>query len=346
MGDRCFTRVDHGEQGPGGQKRETCEELLVFGREKATAEGFPCAEQVHGLFQHVVLPGVSFRLLVQPGETLLGHLVVCEDERVHDEPQVAQRGRVFQRVQDGVVAKGPDDNRDRVGVAHVGKAGSRYGAVLSVLQGEVAESHRGVRELARAVQRGEPVQPVVGDLDLGEMCLLPARGRIAGGVVLARQGVEDRRSPCPGKTDDCCFHCCRSIEKNTTGGNLKMKHRPAAQPRYFCANCGCEVAPGTARCPRCLKAFTAVRCPRCGFEGREDDFRAGCPACGHLQPTLADPAAGRGRRAARRGRQPAATPPRRAHASKLLLSRRFYVGAGVILAAAAIALIAYLLVSP
>jgi len=51
---------------------------------------------------------------------------------------------------------------------------------------------------------------------------------------------------------------------------------------YFCENCGSEVKAGAKICPSCGKVFTAVRCPKCGFEGGEKDFANGCPSCGYL----------------------------------------------------------------
>ncbi|MDR1637440.1 MAG: hypothetical protein LBR93_08880 [Treponema sp.] len=52
-------------------------------------------------------------------------------------------------------------------------------------------------------------------------------------------------------------------------------------PRFFCDNCGAEVDGNTKKCPRCGRFFASVRCPRCGFTGAEEDFTAGCPACGY-----------------------------------------------------------------
>jgi uncharacterized membrane protein YvbJ len=54
--------------------------------------------------------------------------------------------------------------------------------------------------------------------------------------------------------------------------------------RYFCENCGNEVRAGAASCPSCGRAFTAVRCPKCGFEGTAAQFKNGCPACGYMVP--------------------------------------------------------------
>jgi predicted RNA-binding Zn-ribbon protein involved in translation (DUF1610 family) len=52
-------------------------------------------------------------------------------------------------------------------------------------------------------------------------------------------------------------------------------------PRFFCDNCGAEVDRDTKKCPRCGRFFASIRCPHCGFTGAEEDFTAGCPACGY-----------------------------------------------------------------
>jgi hypothetical protein len=65
------------------------------------------------------------------------------------------------------------------------------------------------------------------------------------------------------------------------------------KPKYFCENCGSEVKPGAASCPTCGSRFTSVRCPKCGYEGKESAFRTGCPACGYME-ALPGPASGPG----------------------------------------------------
>jgi hypothetical protein len=42
-------------------------------------------------------------------------------------------------------------------------------------------------------------------------------------------------------------------------------------------------------CPACGRFFASVRCPQCGFTGKDEDFARGCPVCGYSTP----PAAGR-----------------------------------------------------
>jgi len=52
--------------------------------------------------------------------------------------------------------------------------------------------------------------------------------------------------------------------------------------RFFCDNCGREVKAGAARCSGCGRFFSAVKCPRCAFQGDATLFANGCPACGYL----------------------------------------------------------------
>jgi len=56
-------------------------------------------------------------------------------------------------------------------------------------------------------------------------------------------------------------------------------------PRYFCEHCGAEVKANARVCPRCGRFFSSVKCPKCGFVGESDDFRAGCPICGYALGT-------------------------------------------------------------
>jgi uncharacterized membrane protein YvbJ len=88
-------------------------------------------------------------------------------------------------------------------------------------------------------------------------------------------------------------------------------------------------------CPGCLRQFTAVRCPQCGFEGEAEQFSAGCPACGHMRPTLGDaPSHANGSMRAPRGR------------ARRALPARFYLVAGIGLSALVLVLLALLLLSP
>ncbi len=49
--------------------------------------------------------------------------------------------------------------------------------------------------------------------------------------------------------------------------------------KYFCENCGEEVAANARFCPHCGRFFSAVRCPNCGFMGSVNAFKNGCPKC-------------------------------------------------------------------
>jgi uncharacterized membrane protein YvbJ len=56
------------------------------------------------------------------------------------------------------------------------------------------------------------------------------------------------------------------------------------KPRFFCDNCGAEVPMAAKSCPQCGRFFASVRCPKCGFTGRDEDFVRGCPVCGYSTP--------------------------------------------------------------
>ena len=49
--------------------------------------------------------------------------------------------------------------------------------------------------------------------------------------------------------------------------------------KYFCENCGEEVAANARFCPHCGRFFSAVRCPQCGHMGAVTAFKDGCPKC-------------------------------------------------------------------
>ncbi len=60
-----------------------------------------------------------------------------------------------------------------------------------------------------------------------------------------------------------------------------MAKKKSKDAKFFCENCGAEV-PGKARvCTNCGRFFAAVRCPKCGKTGSNNDFKKGCPACGY-----------------------------------------------------------------
>lgn len=89
--------------------------------------------------------------------------------------------------------------------------------------------------------------------------------------------------------------------------------------KFFCESCGAEVRHNEKTCPSCGKTFTAVKCPRCAFEGGAKQFAKGCPRCGYLNvlpPSARADEAGDVRRTA---------PPVRAHRlPRLRLPARFY----------------------
>jgi predicted RNA-binding Zn-ribbon protein involved in translation (DUF1610 family) len=114
--------------------------------------------------------------------------------------------------------------------------------------------------------------------------------------------------------------------------------------RYFCESCGAEVRPSEKTCPACGKTFTAVKCPRCGFEGAARQFAHGCPGCGYLNVI---PSAEGRPEADSRSPQPATSARARAFSlPRLGLSRRFYRIAILLLVLLLLALVAVLVFVP
>jgi hypothetical protein len=109
--------------------------------------------------------------------------------------------------------------------------------------------------------------------------------------------------------------------------------------RFFCESCGAEVRHSERVCPSCGKTFTAVRCPRCGYEGGAKQFARGCPGCGYLNVI---PPSGDGI-----GSEPADAPRPRVRGFSLpglKLSVRFYRIALVLLAILLLGLVALLVI--
>lgn len=52
--------------------------------------------------------------------------------------------------------------------------------------------------------------------------------------------------------------------------------------RFFCENCGAEVSERDELCNACGAIFVAIKCPRCGYRGKQHRFARGCPQCGYL----------------------------------------------------------------
>lgn len=109
--------------------------------------------------------------------------------------------------------------------------------------------------------------------------------------------------------------------------------------RFFCESCGAEVRHSEKTCPSCGKTFTAVRCPRCGFEGVSREFARGCPGCGYLN--VIPPERGGDGRGTRKAARSPRRPVRAFRLPRLALPIRFYriamlVLVGVMLALAAL----------
>ena len=97
--------------------------------------------------------------------------------------------------------------------------------------------------------------------------------------------------------------------------------------RYYCGNCSREVSSNAAVCPHCGSSFTAVRCPKCSYEGKPPEFRDGCPSCGYMM--------------SQEVRVTAAPTPKR---EQTLMSRTFYRISGLVLLVLFAVLIVLLLV--
>jgi uncharacterized membrane protein YvbJ len=122
----------------------------------------------------------------------------------------------------------------------------------------------------------------------------------------------------------------RSINGVMAGGNRRGSPRRDARARYYCENCGAEVREGASSCPKCGSRFTAVRCPECGYQGREAEFRSGCPVCGYL---MAQPP----------GAQSPGAPPSAPSRKKRFLPAWFYTVMALALLAAVVVLLIVLL---
>ncbi len=53
------------------------------------------------------------------------------------------------------------------------------------------------------------------------------------------------------------------------------------QAKFYCENCGAEVAQNARFCNKCGRFFSKVRCPACGKTGSSNAFVNGCPSCGY-----------------------------------------------------------------
>jgi uncharacterized membrane protein YvbJ len=66
------------------------------------------------------------------------------------------------------------------------------------------------------------------------------------------------------------------------------KKNEKERPRFYCDNCGSEVAQDEQECHNCGRSFLSVRCPACGLTGEVKIFDNGCPKCGYSVGTQAD----------------------------------------------------------
>ena len=106
----------------------------------------------------------------------------------------------------------------------------------------------------------------------------------------------------------------RPVERS---GVFASGREKVMKARFFCDNCGREVAAGASLCPACGRPFKGVRCPECGYVGSASEFGRGCPSCGFLEQEKREP-------------EPARAGPQ-AHA-RVLPALFYRVAAGVLIA--------------
>ena len=62
---------------------------------------------------------------------------------------------------------------------------------------------------------------------------------------------------------------------------MAKNNKTQKQAKFFCENCGAEVAQNARFCGKCGRFFSSVRCPVCGKTGSSNMFANGCPSCGY-----------------------------------------------------------------
>jgi len=80
-------------------------------------------------------------------------------------------------------------------------------------------------------------------------------------------------------------------------------------PRFYCDYCGTEVSGKVEKCPSCGRYFSSIKCPKCGFSGREELFTDGCPVCFYAKGSGGKRPSGRQDSSGRQAGRGAKTPP-------------------------------------
>lgn len=57
-------------------------------------------------------------------------------------------------------------------------------------------------------------------------------------------------------------------------------------PNFFCEFCGAKVDKWAIQCDKCGRVFDSIKCPKCSYVGKADDFPNGCPQCGFHSSSL------------------------------------------------------------
>lgn len=57
-------------------------------------------------------------------------------------------------------------------------------------------------------------------------------------------------------------------------------------PSFFCEFCGARVDKWAIQCDKCHRVFDSIKCPKCSYVGKAEDFPNGCPDCGFQSSSL------------------------------------------------------------
>ena len=217
-GDVAFADVEQDEDRLLGQEAEAADRLLLVRVEAESRIGVPASSPVlsrpsttSSRSVGLALGRVPWRPLpLEALQAALGHGQVGEHELEVELVEVAGRVDAPVRVRVGRVLERAHDVEQRIGVAQPRQVVGRQllGPDAPLGRGgrgrQVDVRHVGLDDLLGLEDLGEPVEPVVGDLDDPDVERDPA---VAAGLgVAAGERVEDGRLARSGKPDDGDLH--------------------------------------------------------------------------------------------------------------------------------------------
>ncbi len=247
---RCGTKipltdVEQDEHWLLGQEAEPADGLRLVIVETEVADRRAGLEPRMDPLDHDLFPLGSLALGLRPVTTArpeslqptLGHRQVGERELEVELLEIPHRVDRARRVGVGRVLERTDDVEERVGLAQpremIGRQLLRPDPPLGGRRrrGEVDVRDVGLDDLLRLEDLGEPVEPVVGDLDDADVqrhATVPARLRVA-----ARQRVENGGLAAAGKPDDRDLHGQYPAAGSTTlsSGSPVANRRRLSQKR-------------------------------------------------------------------------------------------------------------------